>query len=445
MSRRRFAALIVIILVLVFIFLEPNAPPLTPTLQSVAPRLTSTRHTPVDVTEIENPADRSDSGTNAPRLTDVVETRAASSWSMQIESGQLRRLPRTPCPTDRFLWVNTHTYGRHHNQLQEFINIAVWARSFNRTVVLGQFRAQKRWWEPEQFYNFSAVMSHYCVISASQFSERWKMFSRPTAWCMGQSTGSTPLKSVIRKCPLVPGIPPHYDTWKGDAISREFVSRALKDPNLRTATFLGISGQMGFFMRSGLEESAAAYGLLEPSIAVKLKIQSILNNHPPLQKGYFGVHLRQRELMCFDEMDHSFGNAVELTAVSAEARARVRRQCRMSLLELTSILRESTGTTSYPLFVASDKQNPELDKALKDSGATFAPDDGTLLSLAVDFFMLGHINAKYFAGNQLSSISQNVCFRRFGRGMSCNNYLEVFGRYHARCLDPNTFTPNLIS
>eukprot|EP00759_Apiculatamorpha_spiralis_P017621 PhF_6_TR23780/c0_g1_i2/m.33268 len=81
------------------------------------------------------------------------------------------RLPRVnpqSCPT-RYLHTNTHTYGRHHNQLQEFVNALALARRIGRTLVVGYFRHNHKWVHPHELYNLSRWKEYYCVLYPEEF------------------------------------------------------------------------------------------------------------------------------------------------------------------------------------------------------------------------------------------------------------------------------------
>ncbi|CUG87096.1 Hypothetical protein, putative [Bodo saltans] len=61
-----------------------------------------------------------------------------------VAKRQQNRVTPAKCP-HKYLFVNTHTYGRHHNQLQEMMHLAAWAQRLGRTAVLGWFRFSRRW------------------------------------------------------------------------------------------------------------------------------------------------------------------------------------------------------------------------------------------------------------------------------------------------------------
>ena len=455
----------------------------------------------------------------------IGPTTTNTTWRLTV-APPIQRHPRpAACPRGRFLWVNTHTFGRHHNQLQEMINTALWARSLNRTAVLGMFRFSHKWHDPATLYNFSRVMQHYCVVDFATFATMWRARNNhhPAAasYCLGQGVSGTPMRRLV-KCQMAANVPAHYDVRRGVAVTAGFVQRLFTDAALRDAPFIGLSGEIAFFMRAGLREHAAIFALLEPSNAVQERVDAMLLSRDGVKLlkssaftrprathegatltaptvalrepgSFLAVHLRQRELMCAQEMNYSFTDGVTLDgyfgAVGANDRRIIRRQCRLTPEDVVDLLRHlqgqpssydegeadravgrkrSEGATlpgggplmmslrSMPLFVASDRQNAAVDEALRQEGAVFAPTAaptavggaGVLLDLSMDYFMLAHDEAAYFTGNQISSVSQNVCYRRLGRGQACHGFHLEFAEYHSRrvAVSPaHLFSPNIIT
>ena len=438
------------------------------------------------------------------------ERRGTSKWRLSIDAVRRVRRPDSPrCPDDRFVWVNTIFFGRHHNQLQELINIILWARTMNRTAVLSMFWFNREWHDPSLFYNFTRIMQWYCVVDVATFARQWvskrrSNRSRPS-YCLGQGVADTPMRSVI-SCRIVPGVPGFYDVRRGVSITGGFVHRFLTDAPLRDAPFLGLGGEIAFFMRAGLEEHAAIFGLLEPADVVEDRVRamfaspdgasllkpssftrSIVAMPVAVSDGgahgsalrepgsYFAVHLRRREAECAKEMADSFIDGVALDGyfenVCPKDRRVIRRQCHLTADGVIDLLRNLQGQPSsyekpvnaaplnrvtalaitidrVPLFVASDRQNPAVDDALRKQGAVFAPmtnasGSAVLADLSLDYFLLSHEEAAYFTGNQLSSVSQNVCYRRLGRGQACHGFHREFAEYHARNVAPRLFVPNI--
>jgi hypothetical protein len=106
-------------------------------------------------------------------------------------------------------------------------------------------------------------------------------------------------------------------------------------------------------------------------------------------------------------------------------------QCAITVDHVHSLMASLRLSIDHQLmFVASDHQNLALEKALQLKGAVMQEKGDGLRALTVDFFLLQE--AEYFTGNQLSSVTQNVCFMRLGRGRGCHGFIPSFSRYHSR-------------
>jgi hypothetical protein len=389
-------------------------------------------------------------------------------------------LARPRCPTDRFLFVNTHTFGRHHNQMQEMMNVVLWARTLNRTAVLGAFRHNHKWMDPSELYDFSRVMERYCLVDLATFKAQWAASvaaGRKAAVCIGQSVHGTILKKVVRNCRLRADVPAHYDSRKGFQTTKQFLVHLAQDAH--AANFVCISGELGFFLRAGLRENAAVFALLEPSAAIGREVAAFHARAAAKQPGGggggganpfgFAVHLRQREKECMKEVNNSFEDGrAALAALTAANRAAIAKQCTLTTAAVDAVIANAAaavaggggggggggGAAAGPnpgaIFMASDHQNKALEAALQKRGAAMyeggkfhTNEFGGMQGLAVDFFTM--CGATAFTGNQLSSITQNCCYRRLGRGLACHGFVVGFTLYHAQCLvadDAGKFVTN---
>lgn len=374
-------------------------------------------------------------------LTSAEQTIVSSRQSVVVTSSN--------CP-DRFLFVNTHTYGRHHNQLQEMMNLAVWAKKLGRTAVLGWFRYNHAWTFATEYYNFSRIMQSYCLITPQQMMEKiaknasLSARQKHTASCFGQKLEDTPLKRYVRgafKCTMAPNVPAHYNTREGLRVTREFFERIKKVDE----PLLVVSGQLGFFLRGGIAEFAAIFGLLEPSESIRATVQAVQAAKKLPPSTYFGIHLRQRENECMKEVVQSRedGGSSYLASMSTDDWRVVERQCQLTIEHIKDIMTSLDLIMDHqPMFLGSDHQNVKLEKALVAAGAVmYEEHDSGLKALAVDFFLLS--GGRYFTGNQLSSVTQNICFRRLGRGQECNGFIPVYSRYHARNVETDGSYINL--
>lgn len=377
----------------------------------------------------------------------------------------LRLFPSTrpsSCP-NRYLFVNTHTFGRHHNQIQEFMNIVAWAKTLNRTAVIGYFRHSHKWIDPNELYDFSGIYASYCAIPATAFGEEWRRLAdAKTAVCLGQGTMDTPLKRYVRKCHMVPGIPAYYDARYGATTTLTFASLLWEKKELRDATFVGLGGEIAFFLRPGLVEMAALVSRIRPTkiiadeILAFQKKQSLISSlssedRDGVERGYFGIHLRQREKECMKEVMNSFADgAARLQSLSSEQKSAIETQCALTVTYVEKVMATTKAKKETKLFLASDHENRVLEENLVTRGAVMytsgkfhTKEHDGLQGLAVDFFMLQE--SQFFTGNQLSSISQNCCYARLAKGLECHGFVVPFALYHSQCLAQNVFVPNVRS
>ncbi|ORC80832.1 uncharacterized protein TM35_001421000, partial [Trypanosoma theileri] len=333
------------------------------------------------------------------------------------------------CP-NRYIFVNTHTYGRHHNQLQEFMNIIMWAALLNRTAVLGWFRIGKKWMDPAELYDFSTVAQRYCVVTTDvmhQQLNRTGLLGGGSYACYGQCVRDTPLRHLSRHLRLLkqsPRLPPYFSWMDHESVMRRVV------PLIRAAhaDLVVLGGAYAFFLRRGLVHHAAIYALLRPSLRVQQRVDAFLRHSFTTRSRFFAVHVRHRELMCNKEMDVHLPALRRYTEMRPEEEQQLRAQCNISIPYLAA-LHASLGLQlfAFPLFVAHDSQDLYTVQLLaahgarlydKEHYAQFEDCAEGLCALAVDYFLL--TKGEYFSGNALSSVSQNVCFARLGRGMACH-------------------------
>jgi hypothetical protein len=288
---------------------------------------------------------------DGPGATLKLTPRAIAAVTMGVQ--------RPECPR-RYVFVNTHTFGRHHNQLQEMLNLAIWARSLNRTAVVGWFRHSHKWTPMDSLYDFSALQRDYCVVSVATFASEWKTVADKSAVCVGQDIKSTPIKAYVR-CRLLPGVPAHYDARYGVTSTKPFIGLATSEPSVTAATFLGLSGEIAFFIRPGLLEQVAASMRVQPvpeiveearSFAAKAGLRLDGGSEDPSAARatatstassrpapYFALHLRQREKECMKEMNHSWTDSQGLlSGLTEETRRRISGQCAVTVAQLDDML-----------------------------------------------------------------------------------------------------------
>eukprot|EP00758_Cryptobia_borreli_P010103 Tbor_TRINITY_DN5537_c0_g1::TRINITY_DN5537_c0_g1_i2::g.13577::m.13577 len=501
------------------------------------------------------------------------------------------------CP-NRYVIANTHTYGRHHNQLQEIMNVIIWANKMERTAIIGWFRYDHKWIDPRTLYDFSLILENYCAVfpevmrdrllrglsdntSTTSFSpaangpitNHTTTFNTNTnsspdhqsqktyiSQCLGQGYRDMPLYKYlagvpIQRCPgektnAPGGIPPYFSTRNGTSMAREFFLKYVGIPSESNGSpvpdLLVLSGQMSFFIRGGLERTAAIYRLLKPSAMIMGLINDVYEQHnilytvssngdnsssgssqsnrrdlavgdvqskmslgitPPVVRshqmpmpsslstrknnGMFGIHARRREKMCRTEVEYEredsrpYLSNLSTQAIpgSDEGKGKLHcnndiidkntknnttssdrcvrivpvdlqsyhwdvlaTQCFITIKHVMKVIKDTipSSTSSLRVFLATDGQDPKFDNEMKISynavvinGSVNSSKKGQqrvegITALAVDFFILAE--SLYFTGNQMSSVTQNVCFIRLGRGLSCDGYIPYLTQYLSRSI-----------
>eukprot|EP01061_Rhynchopus_euleeides_P018843 TRINITY_DN31070_c0_g2_i1.p1 TRINITY_DN31070_c0_g2~~TRINITY_DN31070_c0_g2_i1.p1 ORF type:complete len:476 (+),score=123.87 TRINITY_DN31070_c0_g2_i1:44-1429(+) len=324
------------------------------------------------------------------------------------------------CP-DKYLTVNTHTWGRHHNQLQSVIHALVAAHLLNRTFVIGHFRHAKRWYDVQDFYSFAELEKHFCVIHHSRAAERLR--GERDIHCMGQIIEDTPLGKGIRGKCRRQGFGKSFDNAKFKHHVASAVSQ-LTSAAVVQSRVVNLSGQLAFYMRPGLRLMSFAYGLLRPSPEVQAEVTRFVQDAYGKGTDYIAIHLRYREGTCHKELESDFLASFKIDDTLLQ---QLHEQCRVNYAYTKRTLQASLGSAAsvpgadpnmlpFPAFLASDHQNKTAEQDLTSRGALpyqgkFGTQEiGGLSGLATDYFLLrgGHV----FVGNTASSVSQNTCFGR---------------------------------
>jgi hypothetical protein len=240
---------------------------------------------------------------------------------------------------------------------------------------------------------------------------------------------------------MQPHIPAHYNTRSGTNTTALFLPRILSAKE----DVVVVSGQIAFFLRPGLSEFAAIFGLLKPAPEIAAEVMAFSKQRlpGPADGKLFTIHLRQRERDCLKEVREARedGGAHLHRMTPADWKV-IETQCAITTKHVAALFARHglcLGSREAAVFLASDHENLALEKALVERGAVMydggrfhTREHGGLKGLAVDFFLL--IRGDFFTGNQLSSITQNVCFVRLGRGLACDGFVEDITRYFARDL-----------
>eukprot|EP01065_Artemidia_motanka_P052236 TRINITY_DN9373_c1_g1_i1.p1 TRINITY_DN9373_c1_g1~~TRINITY_DN9373_c1_g1_i1.p1 ORF type:complete len:472 (+),score=130.56 TRINITY_DN9373_c1_g1_i1:168-1583(+) len=326
---------------------------------------------------------------------------------------------RKRCP-GRFLTVNTHTWGRHHNQLQSTILALLAAQLLNRTFILGSFRHNHQWTDVREIYSFAELQKAFCVIdlpTAVRLLRHEKQVE-----CFGQVIHDMPIgKQLKTKCRN--GFGP-VDRFFDQHKFKEVVADALPHLIASTARIINLSGQLAFFMRPGLRLMSQGFGLLRPAPEVSEELRRFTGAAFGDQTDYLGIHLRYREGQCMNEVQSDFQKVFN---ISSDLMAKMEEQCTINYRYADRVFRETLGASVMdarpdpnrfccPTFFASDHQNKTAEKDFLNRGATpykgryHTFELGGLKGLSSDYFMLRDSYA--FIGNSASSVSQDVCFAR---------------------------------
>ncbi|ORC89242.1 uncharacterized protein TM35_000132460 [Trypanosoma theileri] len=336
--------------------------------------------------------------------------------------------PHRVCP-EKYIIAKAQ-YGRHHNQMEEYMNIILWAERLNRTAVFGGFWVEGTLVHPAKIYNISEIAQRYCVITEDVLEE--KLLASPflenlTYTCYGTCLKRPPLTSLFER--MQPqgkrvGVPGFIPWSRRNRILKEAfaIFRAQK------ADVIVIGGQYAFLLHHGLLHHAAIYSLLQPSPFVRKKVDEFLNYYFSSGNQYIAIHKRHRESSCKKELVEKMPNFREYTHLSPQREKQPLAHCNISIPYLDA-LHTSLGLKlfSFPLFVAHDGQDKNAVRELAMRGARmydkdyyphFEDCEYGLCALAVDYFLL--VEGEYFSGNVISSVTQNVCFARLGKGKACH-------------------------
>ncbi|KAJ9470159.1 hypothetical protein DIPPA_32772 [Diplonema papillatum] len=352
--------------------------------------------------------------TEAPQAGgEALEEADARDWSPPALPARVANCPR------RYLTVNPHTWGRHHNQLQTTVQGIVAAHLLNRTFVIGHFRHAKRWFDARDFYSFSELARYFCIVDIE--TAKKDLAGDRSVACFGQTVDEMPIgKQLHLKCrnlgPVAKSFP--IQTFK------QVVREAWPKLRRAAATVINVSGQLAFYLRPGLPLLAQAFGLLRPAKDVGDEVASFLSKTYGPNPRYLSVHLRYREGTCNAEIDTEFAHTF---AIDAPLLDELREQCKVNSAYISKTLRASLGSSvesagsnpdkfPLPTFLASDHQNKTAEQELVVRGAIMydglygTQEVGGLKGLATDYFLMrsGYI----FIGNSASSVSQNTCFGR---------------------------------
>ncbi|ORC91124.1 uncharacterized protein TM35_000061290, partial [Trypanosoma theileri] len=365
------------------------------------------------------------------RLTEAEQQRVGQLQARVVSFN--RNESNIVCP-DRYIFVQFKHAGRHHNQLQMMMNIIMWAERLNRTAVLGPFFVKNEWVSHSDLYNFSEIARRYCVVSIDTMRKRLSSRIPLTPVTIACFDGDMCRNSLMHfdfkvKTNLVKIVELSAPWNYVDA--HFYLKRCfLRYPKKSKAHIVIINYIAAFMMTRGLSDHAAIYGLLRPSALIAQRVKRFLNHSFGPRGRFFAVHKRHREMTCNDFLTESLPQLRTHFGVTlrSEREQLIRAQCNISIPYLAA-LHASLGLRlfSYPMFLAHDGQDPYTVPQLKARGARVYEKEHYaqyedcaygLCALAVDYFVM--TEAEYFSGNAVSTVSDNVCFVRLGRGKACH-------------------------
>eukprot|EP00667_Euglena_gracilis_P012967 EG_transcript_13346 len=342
----------------------------------------------------------------------------------------LQSLP-AGCSSKQFMFVTT-SYGQHSNQLIALLNAFVIAKLLNRTLVVGHFVynsyhslatynttddghaepdrkrgvINRRYIVPHELYDFSKFTEQgYCHTFRDDFFEAHP--APQDAECF------RPDKSFIRM----------WDT----RCTKTVITRRLQG-HRAVALAAASTAWLIYFPETYwlLPEGAQLpYSLLQPSPLIQHEVDhfkaTILQT-----PTYTAVHNRMLKSSGHSVCERSLEELLGLMQpVSDQQRARILRQCRLDWAYIEEAQAEA-GVAGQKIFLATDRQRVELDKALMAHGAVsyhtgiFRPTSP--YGLLVDFWLM--VDSALFICNMASSIDWNVCNVRLAWGAPCYNWLN---------------------
>lgn len=303
------------------------------------------------------------------------------------------------CP-GRYLWVG-NTFGRHFNQLSNLLIGLALARHFGRTLVVPDFVEQGGVRiGPESYYNLTRISEAVCFVREADVS-------------LDVATGNTGCVTM-RGIAAVPRHPTGYKVVCDTNVFVKFKKNAslvLKAIHELQVSALVVVPLVLYLQDHFLQELVCLWKQLQPSGEVA-SIVSTARSELSLSSVYLGVHLRSLEGSCRDR--------VRSLVKDSHVAASVVEQC-----ELSADYISHYRTGDEPMYLAHDGQQPQKVQELSKryqvrQWSDFKAVTGSHLSVFVDFWLL--CQAKEFIGNQLSTLSINVCLCRRSRGLSCTNF-----------------------
>eukprot|EP00755_Sulcionema_specki_P038519 Sspe_Gene.111053::Locus_92250_Transcript_1_3_Confidence_0.500_Length_954::g.111053::m.111053 len=277
----------------------------------------------------------------------------------------------------------------------------------NRTLIVPPFFQDGRRFRFGDLYDTSSLASPtFCWVDLTVFVATLGRDEKVPAGCMamqGASVDKIDNPGHVFSCKKVASVKKKKEL----------------DHNVRAAVLLHgervVIMPIAIYLGS-LIDTKCIWGRLRPVSRIQKAVDTFRANHLPAR--YTAVHLRGLEQSC-ESRSKKF-------APDEVTRESIRRQCQMSTDYVLSMVPQNTDH----FFLADDGQRPEVTKRLKAKGGVTS---GTALrgveAMLIDFWLL--VGAEVFVGNQMSTLSVNVCRVRTGYGKHCDNFLRWNDDYEA--------------
>lgn len=338
----------------------------------------------------------------------------------------------------RFLFFG-NSFGRHHNQMSSFAAAAALARRTNRTLIVPPFVEAKRPALLQQLYNATWLLdprNGLCLLTSEEFISKEASDALTNATCITmRGIGVHPQKVPGLRLACTESVAIRYKK-KLDL----FTARVVEDPAVAAARLVTIPLAIYYAEALPLAEVACVWRGLEPHPVVVRALAELQACARSRADAAVGVHLRSLEGSCA-------ARAREFVPSRNEAKLRVIvAQCEMQPGAVRAAVAPSLK--SFAAIVADDGQQPrhagDLAKALggfrlrelgdvcpaasealqADAAAAAATTPASMgyWAMTLDFWALA--TSSMFFGNQLSTLSMNVCRRRLATGRRCDNFFE---------------------
>eukprot|EP01062_Namystynia_karyoxenos_P024345 TRINITY_DN19478_c0_g1_i1.p2 TRINITY_DN19478_c0_g1~~TRINITY_DN19478_c0_g1_i1.p2 ORF type:complete len:446 (+),score=161.17 TRINITY_DN19478_c0_g1_i1:99-1436(+) len=320
-------------------------------------------------------------------------------------------LPEEPppggCP-QYYLYYGNMPRSRHSNHLASFVAALALARMLNRTLVVPPFTQDNREWALADLYDTAPLQAAgFCMERESEWTAREKR-------AKGASDGIAAGCIAMRGIATLPRSAQRSLRCRQTAMVERKKELAVNLRAIRSLSRARVLTVPLTVYLSELLDAGCVWGLLRPAAHLRQAVASFARSLP---SKYSAVHLRGLERSCADRAKKFSPDPV--------TRREVERQCAMDASYVLPLLRGSGGGEKF--FLADDGQRPQVSAELRAAGGvSYSGPLRGLEAALVDFWLLA--GAELFIGNQMSTLSVNVCRVRTGQGRPCNNFVRWLGR-----------------